>query len=57
MAKKESRIKIALVCPVCKRQNYITEKSKLNTPDKLSFNKYCRRCRKVTEHKESTHLK
>ena len=39
MAKKGQRILIALKCDVCKAQNYITEKNKLNTKDKLQFNK------------------
>lgn len=58
MAKKgERRILIALVCQVCKRQNYITEKSKLNTTEKLALQKYCLRCRKRTNHKETEKLK
>ena len=52
MAKKGQRFQFALVCTVCKSQNYITEKNKLNDKDKLKFNKYCKRCKKVTEHKE-----
>lgn len=55
--KGEQRIKIALVCSECRSQNYITTKNKLNTPDKLVLKKFCRRCRKVTEHKESQKLK
>jgi len=57
MAKKGARIKIGLVCTVCKSRNYITWKNKVNTPDKLSFKKFCKRCKKVTEHKETTKLK
>lgn len=57
MAKKGSRILIALVCSQCGSQNYITEKNKINTPDKLKLKKYCRRCRKKTEHKETKKLK
>lgn len=57
MAKKGPRQPIILVCTVCKSQNYITEKSKINTPDKLVLKKYCRRCRKRTAHKESSKLK
>lgn len=52
MAKKGQRIIINLECAVCKAQNYVTEKSKLNTPDKLVLKKFCRKCRKTTEHKE-----
>jgi len=57
MAKKGPRQIMALVCTVCKSQNYVTEKNKINTPDKLTFKKYCKRCRKVTEHKETSKLK
>jgi len=56
MAKKEQRIIIGLFCTVCKCQNYVTERSKLNTPEKLKLTKYCRKCRKHTEHKESGKL-
>ena len=56
MAKKEQRILIALVCTVCKSQNYITEKNKENTKDKLVLRKFCPTCRKHQEHKESSKL-
>lgn len=57
MAKKGAREILALVCSVCKSQNYISQKNKTNTPEKLELKKYCRRCRKHTEHKESSKLK
>jgi large subunit ribosomal protein L33 len=57
MAKKGSRQTLALVCTVCKSRNYVTQKNKTNTPDKLKLKKYCRHCRKVTEHKETSKLK
>ncbi len=56
MAKKEQRINVGLVCSVCKSQNYVTEKNKLNTSDKLTFRKYCKTCRKHTEHREKSKL-
>jgi large subunit ribosomal protein L33 len=56
MAKKEQRILAGLICTVCKSQNYITNRSKLNTPEKLKLRKYCPLCRKHTEHKESGKL-
>lgn len=56
MAKKGQRQLFALLCTVCKSQNYLTEKNKVNTPDKLEFNKFCKTCRKVTPHKESQKL-
>jgi len=58
MAKKnEHRITVGLVCTVCKNRNYVTTRNKLNTEDKLLLVKYCRRCRKKTEHKETDRLK
>lgn len=58
MAKKgEHRIKLGLVCQVCKNRNYITQKNKMETPEKLVLNKFCKQCRKVTEHKENPKLK
>jgi large subunit ribosomal protein L33 len=57
MAKKGARILLALVCSQCKSQNYVTEKNKVNTPGKMVLKKYCKRCRKVTEHKEKGKLK
>ena len=56
-SKKTPRILVALLCAKCGAQNYLTEKNKVNTPDKLKFNKYCPWCRVTTEHKESTKLK
>ncbi len=56
MAKKGQRILIALKCTVCKTQNYITEKNKLNSKEKLVLKKFCRQCRKVTDHKETEKL-
>lgn len=56
MVKKEQRILVGLICSVCKRQNYVTERSKLNTPEKLTLRKYCRKCRTHTQHKESSRL-
>ncbi|HCS78239.1 TPA: 50S ribosomal protein L33 [Patescibacteria group bacterium] len=56
MAKKGQRTIFALVCEVCKSHNYITEKNKLNTKEKLEFKKFCKVCRKVTQHKESSKL-
>jgi len=57
MAKKGPRQILALVCTVCKSQNYISEKNKTNTPEKLALKKYCRKCRQYTPHKESSKLK
>jgi len=47
------RVKVTLACSDCKRRNYDTMKNKKNNPDRISFNKYCRYCRKHTLHKET----
>ena len=58
MAKKsEQRQNFGLKCSVCKRVNYITQRNKINTENKLLLKKYCKHCRKVTEHKETDKLK
>ncbi len=61
MAKKGARENVALVCSVCKSQNYITERNKVNMDTKgkgkLLVNKYCNVCRKVQPHKESSKFK
>ncbi len=57
MAKKGARMILKLQCGDCGRQNYITERNKLNTPDKLSLEKYCPKCRKHTLHKENAKMK
>ncbi len=58
MAKKgDHRITIGLTCSVCKHRNYVTQKNKMETPEKLLLKKYCNKCRKITEHKETEKLK
>jgi large subunit ribosomal protein L33 len=62
MAKKGARELVAMVCTICKSQNYITERNKVNmqtkgNETKLSLNKFCKRCKKVTPHKETAKLK
>jgi len=57
MAKKGPRILIAFKCNDCNSQNYISQKNRANTTDKLTLKKYCKRCRKHTKHKETTKLK
>jgi len=56
-AKGEQRITIGLTCTVCKSRNYVTTRNKANTPEKLKLKKFCKHCRKVTEHKETEKLK
>jgi len=47
------RVNIILACTECKERNYFTKKNKKNDPDRLEFNKYCKRCGKHTTHKET----
>ena len=56
MAKKGHRLNYGLVCSVCKSQNYVTSKNKVETKEKLLLLKYCNHCRKHTEHKEKAKL-
>lgn len=58
MAKKgEHRILVGLTCVICKNRNYLSSRNKLNTESKLLLKKYCRFCKKVTDHKETEKLK
>jgi large subunit ribosomal protein L33 len=61
MAKKGAREIVALVCSICKNQNYGTTRNKVNMDTKgkgkLGLKKYCRFCKKVQLHKESLKLK
>lgn len=57
MAKGEQRITLGLKCSVCKNVNYVTERNKINNEAKLLLQKYCKHCRKKTEHKEVEKLK
>ena len=47
------RDNIILQCTECKERNYVTTKNKKNTPNRLEFKKFCRRCRKHQLHKEN----
>ena len=55
MAKKgENRAHVSLRCTECnKHVSRPTERNKKNTTEKLSFSKYCPRCHRHTEHKET----
>ncbi len=57
MAKEGHRITIGLACTVCGTRGYITQRNKINSPEKMKPNKYCKVCRKKTEHKEIDKLK
>lgn len=56
MAKKGSRILVGLTCSVCKNHNYVVTKNKINTTEGLKLKKYCKQCKKRTEHKEKKKL-
>lgn len=53
MAKKADRILITLACTECKERNYHSQKNKRNDQDRLALSKFCPRCRKHTEHRET----
>ena len=42
---------VRLECTVCKSINYLTRRNP-KSPKKLEQKKYCKKCRKVTLHKE-----
>ena len=44
---------VTLQCGVCKERNYSTTKNKKTTTGRLEFSKFCNRCRKHTDHKET----
>ena len=48
------RVTFLMRCSVCGEENYLTEKNKKNTPDRLEQMKYCPKCKKQTLHKEKT---
>lgn len=56
MAKKWARILMWLLCKECNRQNYVTERNKLNT-GKLELKKHCKQCKSHTLHKTREKLK
>lgn len=43
---------VTLACTVCKERNYTTEKNRKNDTARIGMNKYCKVCRKHTEHRE-----
>lgn len=55
---KGSREIVGMICSVCKSQNYVTQRNKVNMENvKLEIKKFCKKCRKITPHKESAKLK
>jgi large subunit ribosomal protein L33 len=43
---------ITLACEVCKQRNYNYDKNKKKHTEKLELKKFCKFCRKQTNHKE-----
>lgn len=52
MAKKSKRTLFLFQCSVCKNRNYTAEKNPTNIKEKLTLRKFCKHCRKTTEHQE-----
>jgi large subunit ribosomal protein L33 len=48
-----ARVIITLECQVCRERNYSSTKNKRANAEKLKLSKYCSKCRKHTEHKET----
>jgi len=50
MAKKGAREIVAMICSVCKSQNYVTQRNKVNMAtksegsSKLNIKKWCKNC-------------
>ena len=43
---------VQLQCTVGKDKNYSTTKNRKTTTERLEFSKFCRKCRKHTDHRE-----
>ncbi|VAW34630.1 LSU ribosomal protein L33p @ LSU ribosomal protein L33p, zinc-dependent [hydrothermal vent metagenome] len=44
---------ITFECTECKRRNYSSTKNKKTTTDRIELKKYCKFCRRHTNHKET----
>ena len=49
----DKRVQVTLECQGCKRRNYNTTKSKVNTRERIELKKFCRWCRSHVDHKET----
>ena len=49
MAKKGARELVGMICSICKSQNYVTERNKVNMDTKgkgkLQIKKFCKECK------------
>lgn len=50
---KMTKRQVRLECAECKNINYLTFKNAKNVTEKLTLNKFCNHCRKVTKHTET----
>ena len=50
---KDVRAPVTLACGECKERNYTTEKNRDNDKERMELNKYCRRCRHHTLHRDT----
>lgn len=58
MAKKKGpRHILGLKCAVCGTFNYVSQRNRNNTAEKIELRKYCKVCRKHALHKEMKKLK
>ncbi|MFY9422839.1 MAG: 50S ribosomal protein L33 [Bacilli bacterium] len=48
------RLTFLMRCSVCNSENYLTEKNRKKTTDRLELMKFCPKCRKQTLHREKT---
>ncbi len=48
-----ARENIILACNDCKERNYATTKNRRKHPERVEWKKYCSRCDKHTQHKET----
>jgi large subunit ribosomal protein L33 len=48
-----ARDNIILACTDCKERNYHTTKNRRKHPERVEWKKYCSRCDKHTQHKET----
>ena len=55
--KKGNRILIGLECTETGMRTYVTQKNKVNSPDKMQIRKYNPKLRKYTTYKEVSRLK
>ena len=47
------RKKITMACEETKEPNYTTNKNRRNDPDRIQLQKFCPRCGKHTDHRET----